>query len=66
MKADLVSIRYVGRYPACEVDPEGLGYVEVLYGDTLDVQADVARSLLEQPANWELVVVPTTSKKDAN
>lgn len=63
MKADLVEIRYVGRYPMCEVDPDGLGYTEVALGETIKVPADVARSLLEQPANWEYV--PAT-KKDAN
>lgn len=64
----LVSVKYVGGEKAVEVDLDGLGEVEIVQGQTVQVAADVAASLLEQPANWQPVQtstpVPAASGKD--
>lgn len=45
---------YVGRSPAVEVDPDGLGEITVVLGETIKIPADRAAAFLEQPANWRL------------
>jgi len=63
MGSNLVSVKYIGRHPAVEVDPDGFGEITVVKGDTIDVPAEAAALLLEQVANWERVSKPVTSAK---
>lgn len=63
---NLVSVKYIGHLPGVEVDLDGLGEQTVLYEETVQVDADTARSLLEQHNNWQLVPLANpTSKKEA-
>lgn len=50
--ANLVTVKYVGRSPAVEFDPDGLGEITVVLNETVEVSPEMAASLLEQPANW--------------
>lgn len=50
-----MTVRYIGRHPAVELDPDGLGLVEVERGQTVKVPAADAAGLLLQYSNWELV-----------
>lgn len=52
MASNLIQVKYVGHCPAVEVDPDGLGWVEVVREQTISVPAEYAASILEQPANW--------------
>lgn len=52
--ANLVPVMYVGRHQAVEVDPDGLGEITVVKGETITVEVSVASGLLAQPNNWRV------------
>ena len=52
MANDLVKIKYIGRSPEVEVNPDGLGWVEVMNGETIAVPASLAYEMLRQVSNW--------------
>lgn len=64
MARNLVTVKYVGPHPEIEFEPDGLGPVYLVRGETIDVDDGMAASLLEQPANWQLVK-PTNAPKGA-
>lgn len=61
MGKDLIPVKYVGRHGAVEFDPDGFGEIEVVYGQVIQVPADVAQSLLLQEANWRYAAPPAHS-----
>lgn len=65
MTKELVSVKYIGRHFAVELDPDGLGDISVVFGETIQVPKDVAYEMLKQTSNWEFVkpVSPVTPSK---
>jgi hypothetical protein len=65
---ELVTVKYVGRHPAVEIDPDGFGRVTVVRGETLNVEPDVGANMLLQEANWALVndAKPAAKEKVTN
>lgn len=61
--ASTVQVRYVGRHPAVDIDPDGLGEVTVVSGGTLDVPVEVGADLVLQYENWQPVIKPVAFKE---
>lgn len=52
MGKELVDVKYVGHLAVIDFDPDGLGESTFVNGEMIKVSAELADSLLEQPANW--------------
>ena len=54
MAKNLVPVQYVGRHPAVEVDPDGMGEITVVLGQVIKVAEEVAGNLIQQVNNWRI------------